>query len=176
MRWTTNSPLATLVLAAVMAPVLAAEPGSGAPGADRGRVELSFRVAPGWQRGVDAEPSGVLRTAWAATFKVSKTDSTRFGEAVKAIPSSGVAIFAQAIRTVGEPSSYPARRQPLALRDARDLGPHYENQPAPRVRGFLLNARVARRFVTVYIYYGRPTPTRAQVSAAERELRRLKVG
>ena len=134
---------------------------------------LCFTAATGWQDGAEAYRYGIVRTAWAATFTVSHSDSTRFGHSLTTIPHSGVAIFAQAIDKVGDPTLYPPRRVPLMLDDARDLGLHSENQPRPDVRVYLPNGRVARQFLTIYIYFGRSRPTRVQMLAAKSELRRL---
>lgn len=135
-----------------------------------------FPAAPGWRTRISGpsreQPSCLTqRTSWAATIAFrdgpSELPPHRM---IASLPPGGVIIaVTQYVDRCRRLRGIAARRPPLSLADATRSGfpgPRGDELPLYRILG-----RFAGRYdFDVWVFYGRHTPTRAQRTAAQREL------
>ena len=72
-------------------------------------------------------------------------------------------------------TGYRDLRTPLTLSDGDFFSDQYENQPAPNVSKYMINAHVNGRYVFVEVLFGTPSPSAELRQAADEELARLLV-
>jgi hypothetical protein len=132
-----------------------------------------FPVRPGWHTRVSAprrERCLRQRASWAATVPFTDAPFALPPHAmIEALPPDGVILVAMQWRECKRLHGMPVLNPPLRLRRATRTqfpGPRGDVLPLYRLRGRL----IGRYYVDVWAFFGRRHPTRAQWTAAQREL------
>jgi hypothetical protein len=144
-----------------------------------GEVEpATFANAAGWYTGTSGsakiEPNGEQTTSWAATVPY-RDPPTQFPPhaTLAALPADGIAIVAWLSRMAGLQSELPTREPAFKLAQAHE-GP-FEGVPTGTAT-YQIATNVPDRFdVTLWIFFGRPHPTREQLDRAQAELDALRL-
>lgn len=168
---------ASAVMFALLGGVVGAVAASGS-GATSTAPVLAFTPADGWNtlQTRDATHAGI-QFAWAANVPFAPADAATGEpiETVKTLPADGIAVYASTLPQVSEDAAYRDVLLPLKLSDGYFLTGQYENQPAPNVSKYLINAHVNGQYVFVEVYFGTPEPGAELLRAAGEELHRLSV-
>ncbi len=118
-----------------------------------------------------------MQFVWAANVPFAAGDSVS-GEPIntaKTLAPDGIIVYASSLPTVADNSSYSDRQLPLKLSDGQFVTGQYENQPAPNVSKYMINAHVNGQYVYVEVMFGSPQPTTQMQNDADEELARLAV-
>jgi hypothetical protein len=151
------------------------EPGDFYPGS----VEpATFVPASGWSTGTsgpaEVEPEGEQTITWASTVPYRDApDQFPPHETLAALPPEGIAIVGWVFRAPGLRSELPAGWPPFRLDEAERAS--FEGVPDDRATYRIL-AHVPDRFdVTLWVFFGAPRPSSAQLARAQAELDRLQL-
>lgn len=139
---------------------------------------LAFTPAAGWNTAQSRDPKNPqVEFVWAANVPFAGEDSVT-GEpthTAAALGAGGILVYASSLPSVPDGTGYRNLRPPIALSDGAFLTGQYENQPAPNVSKYMINAHVNGRYVYVEVLFGTPTPSTELRQAADQELARLLV-
>jgi len=168
---------ASAVVFALLGGVIGAVTASGS-GATRTPPVLAFTPAAGWNtlQTRDATHAGI-QFGWAANVPFAPGDAATGEpiETVKTLPADGIALYASSLPKVSDDAAYRNLQLPLKLSDGYFLTGQYENQPAPNVSKYLINAHVNGQYVFAEVYFGTSEPGAELLRAAAEELGRLSV-
>jgi hypothetical protein len=173
-------PLAVVIATAVVFAAIGAVAGIAAPRSEKAPPPpvLAFAPAGGWNTAQSRDPGNArVEFVWAANGPFAGDDSVT-GEPVhtaKALGHGGILVYASSLPTVPDASGYRDLRPPLRLSDGDFVTGQYENQPAPNVSKYMINAHVNGRYVFVEVLFGTPNPNAELRQAADEELARLQV-
>jgi hypothetical protein len=173
--------LATAILFALVGGVavsIAAPRSQAAAGDNLPAGVLALSAAAGWNTLQTKDPNNPqVQFVWAANVPFAAGDSVS-GEPIntaKGLPAAGVVVYASSLPTVPDATGYTDTNLPLKLSDGQFVTGQYENQPAPNVSKYMINAHVDGQYVYVEVMFGVPQPTAEMRNEAEQELARLSV-
>jgi hypothetical protein len=133
-----------------------------------------FPRAPGWHTRIDhftdRGPCRRQRVSWAATVPIRDgPDQLPPHRTLAGLAPDGIVMAVTQFSDCRRPRGLPALEPPLDLRTAQRMqfpGPRGDELPLYRITGRF----PARYTVDLWLFYGRPDPTAAQRTAAQREL------
>lgn len=152
---------------------LKVEPGDFYPGIVEPAV---FRPAPGWHTGTsgpaEVDPDSEGTFTWAATIPyLDPPNALPMQRTLDALPPDGIVIFVSLLRSHHWQNGFPALRLPYDLGEA-ERGP-FEGVPGDRAT-YRITARAPGGYdLMLWLFFGRPEPTREQLARAEAQLQRL---
>jgi hypothetical protein len=156
--------------------------------ASRGPVGLGFVPEPGWYAFQTGGQNGDLfqTVAVASNVPLASEDQVAGAADSSGLPyttllglkADGIVIVATFSRLT--PSPYTAQTEheldlPLRMRDAAPLRYGTQLRPEEPLAQYEIRGLLKRHFVDVFVYFGAPKPSRAQLAEADRQLREIVV-
>ena len=148
--------------------------------AQRIPARLSFTPTDGWTdvQHTDTRDSRV-QFAWTTNVPLAGNDA-RTKEPINTattLPPNGIVITASRRTEVADADavSFVPMSQPLTLASGRFSTGQYENQPAPNVSKYAIDAKIRDSYINIEVLLGAPDPSPQLKNTAEQALQRLVV-
>ena len=148
--------------------------------AQRIPARLSFTPADGWTdvQHTDKRDSRV-QFAWTTNVPLAGNDvrTKEPRDTAMTLPTNGIVITATRRTAVddADAASFVPMSEPLTLASGRFSTGQYENQPAPNVSKYAVDAKIRDSYINVEVLLGSPDPNPQLTKTAEQALQRLVV-
>jgi hypothetical protein len=156
--------------------------------ASRGPVGLGFVPEPGWYAFQTGGQNGDLfqTVAVASNVPLASEDQVAGAADSSGLPyttllglkADGIVIVATFSRLIPSPFTVQTEHQlelPLRMRDAEPLRYGTQLRPEEPLAQYEIRGLLKRHFVDIFVYFGAPRPSRAQLAEADRQLREIVV-